>query len=581
MNVIKRWMLWMGAFTLIFLIACERSLDIDSETEDDTTVVDNVENIGDHDDDADYLWNNEELITIELSDAFISVNGSGATANGSILTISSAGTYSISGSLSDGQIRVNTLDETIVRLILNGVDVSCSSNAAIYVENAEKVLIALVENSENNISDGEVYSSDEEDANAAIFSKSDLTIFGEGSLKVSGNYKDGISSKDGLIITSGNITVNAVDDGVRGKDYLIINNGNMEIIAGDDGLKSDNDEDEGRGYITINDGAMNITAEGDAIQAENNVLIVSGELELISGGGSSAYLSSDASAKGIKSGSICRFYGGEISINAADDAIHSDGDIEIYGGNFFVASGDDGIHSEYDMLIDSGEIYINESYEGLESALGSISINDGYMNIIADDDGINVSAGGAPSGGGGPRKSTLASSSYALNISGGYIVIDCEGDGLDSNELLDISGGTMLVNSDSKTENSSLDYDGSCVVSGGLLVGLGSSQMSMAPGTSSSQYSFLINFKSKLSAGDIIYIQDSDGKDILSYEPHKSYQSLVFSSPDLKSGLSYKVYIGASTTGSSSDGLYPSGVTTGGTLYTSFSISSMVTKIQL
>ncbi|WP_372773795.1 carbohydrate-binding domain-containing protein [Mangrovibacterium sp.] len=581
MKTTKQLIFLLGAITCFFLLSCERDSDLISETDTEVETDDDSDNIGDHDESTDYIWDSTDIVTITLNGSSISVNGDGATASGSKVTITAAGTYSVSGTLTDGQIVVDTDDETIVRLILNGVDISCSSNAPIYIEDAEKAMIVLADDTENKVADGSSYSSDEEDANAAIFSKIDLTLYGDGTLVVTGNYNDGITSKDGMIISGGNISVTAVDDGIRGKDYLIINNGNITVDCGGNGLKSDNADDEGRGYITINDGTIDITAVGDAIDAEKEVMVVTGNLDLTSGGGNNAYLSSDASAKGIKSGTSSQFIGGTITVNSADDAIHSDGDIEISGGTFYLASGDDGIHAEADLTISSGDIYITDAYEGLESALGSITITDGYINIIASDDGINVSAGGTTSGGGTGRKSASVTSDYALIISGGYIVIDCEGDGLDSNDLLDISGGTQLVNSDSTTENSSLDYDGTCVVSGGFLVGVGSSRMSMAPGSSSSQYSFLIDFSSSLSAGKIIRIQDSEGNEILTYEPHKTFQSLVFSSSKLTKGTTYEVYIGGSSSGIATDGLYSSGTYTGGTKYSQFTISSMVTSIDL
>ena len=582
MKTIKLVLLCFVALTTTLFTACERDSDLvstEEEIEEETLLDANAENIDNHDATADYTWNNSDVIPITLNGSSISTSGTGATADGSIVTITSAGTYSFSGSLSDGQIIVDTEDETIVRLILNGVDISCSSNAPIYVENAKKAMIVLADDTQNTVTDGSAYNSDEDDANAAIFSKQNLTIYGEGSLTVHGNYNDGITSKDGLIIASGNITVAAVDDGIRGKDYLIVKDGNITIAAEGDGLKSDNDAVSGTGYITIEAGTFDITAGGDAIQAEQDVLIFLGEINLKSGGGSSAYLSTDVSAKGIKSGISTIIYGGTITIDAADDAIHTDGNMEIYDGTFYIASGDDGMHSEYNTEFTSGDIYITESYEGLESAMGSITINGGNFDIVASDDGINVSAGGASAGGG--RKSATATGTYALNITGGYINIDCEGDGLASNDFLNITGGTMLVNSDSQRENSSLDYDGSCVISGGFLLGVGSADMSMAPGTSSTQYSFLIDLKSKLTTGNIIHVQNSEGTEIFTYTPHKSFQSIVFSSSALKKGSTYEVYIGGTATGTASNRLYTLGTYSGGTLYTSFTISSMVTSINL
>ncbi len=571
----------MGVLTLFLFAGCRDDSDLTETTEEEE------ESVVDDDDDTEvidtdyYSWDSDDVISIILNGSSISVDGDGASADGSIVTITSAGTYSFSGTLNDGQIIVDTEDQSVVRLILNDADVTCSSNAPIYVESAAIAMIILSDDTENKIEDGSSYSSDEEDANAAVFSKSDLIIYGDGSLTVTGNYNDGITSKDGLTIDSGNITVTAVDDGIRGKDYLIVNSGDITVNCDGDGLKADNEDDEELGYITINDGTFNITAEGDAIYCETDITIVTGELVLSSGGGSNAYLSSSESAKGLKSGLSTTIYDGTITIDAADDAIHSDGDIEIEGGTLYVASGDDGIHAETDLTINAGNIYITESYEGLESAGGDITITDGYISIIASDDGINVSAGGSSSSGGTRKSTSTTASDYALDISGGYIVIDCEGDGLDSNDLLDISGGTMLVNSDSESENSSLDYDGSCVIDGGFLLGVGSSDMSMAPGTSSSQYSFIVDLKSEISGGKLVHLEDADGNEVFTYEPHKTFQSIVFSSSDLKSGTTYELYIGGSSTGTATDGLYSSGTYSGGTKYTSFTITSKVTSINL
>ncbi len=569
-----------GLCSVVALMAgCERDSAVILETEEETVLDANAENIQDHDESSDYTWDIDDEIPIVFNSNSITTSGSGAAADDSQLTITSAGTYRISGTLNDGQIIVDNQEDGLVRLILNGVDITCSYSAPIYVKDAGKAIIVLADDTKNTLTDGSSYSTDDEDVNATIFSKQNLTISGEGSLEVKANFNDGITSKDGLIISGGKITVEAMDDGIRGKDYLVINDGTITVNALGDGLKSDNDEDSGTGFITIEKGTLNITAAGDAIQAAQDVQIYDGEIELKAGGGSEAILSTSTSAKGIKSGISTLIYGGTITVDSADDAIHTDGNMTIYDGSFLLASGDDGMHSEYDMEFSAGTVSITKSYEGLESALGSITINGGQFNIVASDDGINVSAGGTSSGGGPGMKSTTVSSTYSLVITDGYLVIDCEGDGLDSNDLLKISGGTQLVNSAEYNENSALDYDGDCVVSGGFLVAVGTSRMSEAPGTSSSQYSFLIDFSSKLSAGMIVHIQDSDGLEILTYEPPKSYQSLVFSSPGLKQGTTYEIYIEGSSTGTPTDGLYSGGTYSGGTKYTSFTVSQMVTSL--
>jgi hypothetical protein len=173
--------------------------------------------------------------------------------SGSKVTITSAGTYKISGSLTDGQIIV-AAEGAEVTLILNGVDIHCSSNAPIYVKSAKDTFIVLADNTENSVSDGSTYVFEvvgEDEPNAAIFSTSDLKISGEGSLDVYGNYNDGIASKDELKIESGTIIVTSVDDGVRGKDNIVVEDATITINAGGDGLKSDNQEDAAKGFIFI------------------------------------------------------------------------------------------------------------------------------------------------------------------------------------------------------------------------------------------------------------------------------------------------------------------------------------------
>ncbi|MEZ4525588.1 MAG: carbohydrate-binding domain-containing protein [Desulfobacterales bacterium] len=229
------------------------------------------------------------ITEILLNGNSITVDGSGATAAGSTVTVTSAGTYNISGTLTDGQIIVNTADADAVNLVLKGINVTCSSSSPIYVISAEETVLSLADNTQNYVTDGSVYvfpDAETDEPDAAIFSKSDLDIEGSGSLTVTGNYSDGIASKDGLVIAGGNITVTSADDGIRGKDWLIVKDGNITVNAKGDGLKSTNDEDSKKGYISVENGTFNITAAGDGIQAETNVMISGGTFTLTTGGGS-------------------------------------------------------------------------------------------------------------------------------------------------------------------------------------------------------------------------------------------------------------------------------------------------------
>ncbi|MFA9390977.1 MAG: carbohydrate-binding domain-containing protein [Prolixibacteraceae bacterium] len=567
-------------FALIFILfaSCERDIDTISSTVEDAEkeAINDLGNVDDHYDIDDYSWDTNAILFVEMDESGFTAVGEGIGISGSTLTISKAGTYSFSGELSDGQLIVDTEDAGLVRIILNGVSIHSNSTSPVSITNTKRTMIVLADGTENVISDGPSYSSGEDGPNATIYSADDLTFYGNGSLTVNANYNDGITSKDGLIISSGKIIVNAADDGIRGKDYLVIQNGIITVNAGGDALKSDNDEDEAKGYISIADGTINLTSEGDGIAAFTDVVIDYGLITIQSGGGSNQSTSS-TSSKGIKAGVFITINDGSITIDAADDAIHSDTDITILNGYFAIASGDDGIHSEYNTVISAGDIHITKSYEGLESALGSVTIIGGTFQIVASDDGINISAGGAPSGGGPGQKSATATSDCALNISGGYLVINNEGDGLDSNNAMDITGGTMIVNSAEYNENSSIDCDGICKIDGGTVIGIGVSQMAQAPGTTSGQYSVLINFKTRVAKGILIHVEDSEGNSILTCTSIKSFNSFVCSSAGFKNGSTYKLYIGGSSSGTVVDGLYSNGTYSGGTLYTSFTISSKIT----
>jgi hypothetical protein len=547
-----------------------------------------------HDDAANAVAEDATAVQIRLAGDSITVSGSGVTIDGSTAVITEAGTYNLSGSLADGQIVVDTKDEAVVRLILNGVDIHSAASAPIYVRNAEAVAIVLADGAENFVSDGAAYvfaDPSDDEPNAAIFSKADLTIGGSGALTVEGNCNDGIASKDGLVIAGGAITVTAADDGMRGKDYLVVEDGEITVTAGGDGLKSDNEEDAAMGYVAIEGGEIDITAGGDAITAQTDVLISGGELTLTSGGGSNAHLDATVSAKGIKGQASVAIDGGTFVIDAADDAIHSNDSLTINGGDFTLASGDDAMHADATLTINDGVIRITKSYEGIESAV--ITINGGDISVVASDDGVNVAGGndgsgmaagmppgGRPGRGGGPGMDafTYTGNQY-LYIHGGNIVVEAAGDGIDVNGAIEMTGGVVIVNGPTQQMNGALDYDGGFKISGGYLAAAGSAGMAQAPGASSSQYSLLLNFPSALPAGSLIHIQTSAGENLLTFAPSKTFQSIAFSSPALQRGDTIQVYYGGSATGTSVGGVYMDGTYTPGDQIASFTVSNVVTQV--
>jgi hypothetical protein len=509
---------------------------------------------------------------IILQDDNTEVSGNGATLSGNRLTLSMAGDYNISGSLSDGEIIVEAPENGDVTLHLNDVNIHSEETAPITILSAKNTTLNL--NGENYFSDANI----EREEDSVIYSKDDLTISGNGSLIVTSNYNDGIKGKDGLVIVSVNIEIaSSVDDGIIGKDYIIVKNGNFSINATGDGLKSTNDEDAERGYIDISGGDFSITAGNDGIQSEQNMTITGGTFAIETGGGSSA--TSSDSAKGLKSNGGIHIIDGNFVINSADDTINADVDVLIDGGNISLSSADDGIRADFSLEINSGEINISKSYEGLESRLGII--NGGEIHIVASDDGINMvntetatvttMAMGMPPSGTFDKNRTMPdrgaiggmmseSGEYYLYINGGTIYVNAEGDGLDSNGYIEMNGGTVFVTGPTANNNGALDVDYTFNINGGNLLAVGSSGMAESPSETSTQNSVLLNLSSIQSAGTEIGIENSSGTNLIQFAPNKEYQSIVFSSEELVEG-NYSLILD-------------------GTIFTDFTVLGIVTEIR-
>lgn len=206
---------------------------------------------------------------IELTGDGASFTGGGVAVNGSVVTISAAGEYSVSGTLDNGQIVINTGDEAMkVTLTLNNASITCLDAPAIMVEKANKLKLVLADGSENTVISGVEGAAPAADASgAAIFSKDDLDIEGSGKLTVNGYINNGIASKDDLKVQGGFVTVTAVNNGLRGADSVQIEAGTLVISAGNDGIKSATTDKVGKGFITVSGGDVTVSASGDGIDA--------------------------------------------------------------------------------------------------------------------------------------------------------------------------------------------------------------------------------------------------------------------------------------------------------------------------
>lgn len=390
-------------------------------------------------------------VYVTLSDDDITGETDGVVINGQTVTITAEGTYIFSGTLSEGQIVVDA-DNAKVQIVFDNVDITCASSAAVYVKSAEKVFVTPAEGSQNTLRNTDGYVAiDDNNIDAVIFSKSDLTLNGTGSLTIVSADGHGIVSKDDLKITGGTYDITAAGHALSGKDSVRIADGTFILTAEKDGIHAENADDEEKGYIYIADGDFTITSDGDGMDASNIVQIEDGTFDITAGGGAANSQKthesdmpgggmsqnierpdgesmpqmgekpdeesmpqmgekpdgenmpqdtttdeSSTSTKGIKAGGGMYLNGGTYQIDSADDSIHSNANITIADGTYTLATGDDGVHADDALTVNGGTITVTESYEGLEGL--TVTINDGTIDITARDDGINTAGGTDQSG---------------------------------------------------------------------------------------------------------------------------------------------------------------------------------------
>lgn len=474
-------------------------------------------NFTDRDKSSEYDESSAVKITLNGSSAVVS--GSGANISGSTVTITSAGTYIISGSLSDGQIVIAASDSDKVQLVLNNAEINCNTSAAVYVKSADKVFVTLPAGTTNSLGGGTEYvQTDDNTVDGVIFSKSDLTLNGTGTLKIDADYRHGIVTKDTLCITGGTYVIDAAKTCLAGKDGIKILDGNFTLTSGSKGLNSGNDDDAREGSIYI--------------------------------------------------------AGGTFTIKSEDDSIHADGSCIIAGGTYTIATGDDGIHASYDTIITDGSITITDSYEGIEGR--RITVSGGTINLTANDDGINAATGGSsdeqrmpggqqpqemrmpggqkPSGmdmdnkGQAPASRSASDDDVYVKITGGTITVNAGGDGIDSNGNLYITGGTVYVAGPTSNGDGALDYEEEASITGGTLIAAGSSGMAQGMGSNSTQCSMLVNLSETIAAGSVISLKDSSGNVLISWTSPKQFSSVVISTAELAQGSTYTLVTGDTQT---------------------------------
>ena len=543
-----------------------------------------------HYSEQDLSWDTSSETAIDLSNPTAT---DGVTVEDGTLTITKAGTYKLSGEY-QGQIKVETADSDAVRLVLDNANITNSSGAALNVVNADEVILYSASGTTNTISDGADYTATgEDDPDAVVYSKADLTIAGEGTLKVNGNHEDGIHTSDGLVIASGTLEVNAANTGIKGKDYVDILGGTINVTAQQDGIKSTNDTDEGQGWTRLSNGTVTVNAGDDGFKASRVVEISGGSLTV------------EQSDEGIEAQYI-NVSGGDVNVTSADDGMNaslktSDSESKDSSANTSDAANQQQNNQQQGSLpggqqngtSNQQQQGTGQSPQGQPPAMSGSSQdgtsqngtsgtaqqqnntqNQGNQNMGQPpampggnaQDGTSQNGttgtgqqgmgqppqGGMPGGGGG----TFEVVDAAINVSGGHITVNAEGDGIDSNGVTTLSGGTLIVNGPSQGGNAALDTNGDLLLNGATVLSGSTADMFEAPSTNSTSGYLKLTNSSGFEQGSTVQVADSSGKVVANYKVTKSNVQLVLvSSSSIVKGQSYTVYTTTSAVDSNATSL--------------------------
>ena len=455
----------------------------------------------------DLTWDSSSEVTIDLSNPTAT---DGVTVSDGVITITKAGNYKLTGTY-EGQIKVEAGDSDMVRLILNNATITNSTGAAINVVEADEVVIYTASGTTNTVSDGSSYSDTASGSpDAAIYSKSDLTLAGEGTLKVEGKYEESIHTSDGLVIASGTLEVSAANTGIKGKDYVDILDGTVTVTASQDGIKATNDSDGNRGWVRLSGGIVNISAGDDGFKAER----------------------------------VVEISGGTLNITQANEGIEAQY-INILDGTVNVTSSDDGINASYSTTTTTDSTTATSTNQSAQNRQNSAP------QVPSGSAGQASAGGQAPSGtmgqpqagGGMGGGGTFEVVDATINISGGTVTVNANGDGIDSNGTATLSGGTLIVNGPFTGGNASLDTNGDLLLNGTTVTAANSGDMFEAPSTNSTSGYVKISNVSNLSSGTTVQVTDSSGNVVANYKVTNSSTALILvSRSKITKGESCTVY---------------------------------------
>ena len=465
----------------------------------------------------DLTWDSSGEKTIDLANPAAT---DGVSVENGTITITSGGTYRLTGEYS-GQVKIEAAKTDTVRLVLDNAKITNSTGAAINVVSAAEAIIYTAAGTTNTVADEANYTATgDDDPDAAIYSTANLTLTGEGSLSVKGAYEEGIHTTGGLVIASGTLDVNAANTGIKGKDYVDITGGIVNVTAAQDGIKSTNTDDESMGFTRLSAGSVTVSAGDDGLKAPHTLEISGGTLNI------------EKSNEGIEAQYI-NILDGDVTVNSTDDGINA---------SLKDSSSDTSSDTTSGTATTGQQTQQNQNGQAQQAPAGGGTAPGGSQGSTGQNQNMPQppTDGTMPGGGGG----TFEVVDAAINISGGTVTVNAEGDGIDSNGTATFSGGTVTVNGPAAGGNNALDSNGDLLLNGGTVTTGSTADMFEAPSSASTSGYLKITDLSALTQGSTVQVTDSSGTVVANYKITTSGVQLVLvSNKNIVKGQSYTVSV--------------------------------------
>ena len=525
---------------------------------------------------AQTSYDESQASQIKLADQTATVTGQGASFSDQTLTITQAGTYVLTGSGKNIKLVVEAADTDQVHLVFQNLTLE-GEGSLLRINKAQEVVISLAEGSQNALTESQA--SDDEKVKATIHSQVPLTLNGTGNLTLTALTKNALEVGDDLKVLGGTYTVKAANHGFKTEGALDIEAATLSIEAGKDGLHAEHDETTERANISLNPTQLSIAATEDGVDAGNELTIKGGTITV------------SQSEEGLEA-RVIRQLGGDVTIKSSDDGVNASAGSSSKTTDMSTTSKT----TEASATSNSADTSPSASQATSNSADTSPSASQATSNSAdtsssasqATSDSATASApdsqatadsasasqtdqankdknqtppappaGQAPPQGGHPPQNGQgpggmppggqeeSDPSLQIILAGGTLTIDAEGDGIDSNGTVTISGGSLVVNGSVHDGNGPLDASDDITITGGTVWALGTSDMLQGFAQGSTQASITANIAG--TAGQTLIILDANCKEVARQTASKDFQAVIMSSADLVDGQTYTIQVDGTT----------------------------------